>query len=89
MDINIFAYIPEEYQRQNIQWAIISPDSLKTGGIFLFLCQGLTGSCLYDFWFENLEIAKEWATENYGIKVENWRTKESLDQDGIHIFDEM
>jgi hypothetical protein len=89
MDEQIFAYIQKEYQRQNIRWFRISPDSLKTGGIFVLLYQDLSNASLYDYWFENLEIAKKWAKKYYDVKEGDWRTRESLEQDGIVIVDEM
>jgi hypothetical protein len=88
MDIQQFAYIQKEYQRQNIRWLRISPDASKTGGTFILLYQDLSNTSLYDYWFESLEIAQKWAKKYYGVEESDWKSRESLEQDGIDIIDE-
>lgn len=89
MDTHLFAYISNENQSQNIRWARISPDTSNTGGIYLLLYQELSKGSLFDYWFENIDAAKMWANKHYGITKEDWRTRESLEQEGIQIIDEM
>jgi hypothetical protein len=88
MEIHIFAYISKEHQNNNICWARLSPDNSNTGGIFLLLYQELSKSSLFDYWFEDMDKAQAWANKYLGIKVEDWRTRESLEQEGFRIIDE-
>lgn len=88
METQKFAFIPEEYQSQDIRWLRISPNTDKTGGVFILLYHDLSKSSLYDYWFENINIAQQWAEESYGIKEQDWRTRESLENDGMQIIDE-
>jgi hypothetical protein len=88
METQKFAYISEEYQKNNICWARISPDNTDTLGVYLLLYQEISKSSLFDYWFENLDVAQAWAKKYLGIMDGNWRTKESIEQDGFRIIDE-
>ena len=70
-----FAEIGPEYQKQNLQWAEILPDLLDTNGYFIYLYTDLTKPNKYDYWFDTIEAAYEWAEKYYGIKREDWRIK--------------
>ena len=83
-----FAFIAKAYQQQNIQWIRLSPDDENTGGLFLLLYSDLSKGSLYDYWFENIFSAKEWAKKYYGIQEIDWKNRESLEMDGIAIIDE-
>lgn len=89
MDSQKFAYIPDEYQTQDIHWARLSPDPNQTGGVYILLYKDLSISSLYDYWFENIAVAQQWAEKFYAIKERDWRTRESLENEGIQIVDEM
>lgn len=88
MDIQKFAHISDEYQKQNIRWARISPDAQGTGGVYILLCQELSQRSLFDYWFENVDVAQRWAYQYYGIKEGDWRSKEDLERDGVQIIEE-
>ena len=88
MDIQIFAKTPTNPNNQLFHWVRISPDSQGTGGVFVLLNDDLSQKSLFDYWFENIDIAKKWANRNFGISNDDWKTKEDLQQEGFEVIDE-
>ncbi len=89
MDTPKFAHVATEYQAQGIQWLRLSPGSAQEEGVFILLYKELSKPCLYDYWFENLEIAKKWAEKYYGVNADDWTTADDLIKRGIQIIDEI
>lgn len=84
-----FAYVAQEHQKQGIQWLRLSPESLIEDGVYILLYDDLSKPALYDWWFENLSAAMDWAKNIYGVDTIDWQTAETLKRRGIQIIDEL
>lgn len=87
MDTTKYALVPKEYQDNDAHWLKIQKASIgRDQGYFVYLYpEDPSKPYKYDQWFENLEIALEYGYEVYGIKEEDWKTKETLEQEGIEM----
>ena len=83
-----FANIPDKYQNQGIKWLRLSPGTTKQDGIYILLYDDISKTSLYDVWFQNTEIAEIWVEEQYGIKLNDWKTSAELGHMGIKTIDE-
>ena len=84
-----FAYIKEKYQVQGIRWLRLSPGKSIDDGVFILLHKEVSKTCMYDYWFEDIEIAEKWAEKYFGVKPSDWQSAEDLLSKGIQIYDEM
>ena len=70
-----FALIKPEHQHQNIIKLELE-DKGETGkGVYLLLYDNMTGPCKYDDWFLTLNEALEFAEEEYGVSIDDWKDK--------------
>jgi hypothetical protein len=83
-----FAYVAVEHQKQGIRWLRLSPESLIEDGVYILQYDDLSKPALYDWWFEDLGAAMNWAKKFYGIEITDWQTAEILRKRGIQIIDE-
>lgn len=81
MSSKIFAQVPEEFQKQEIRWVVISPDDEEVNAVSVFQYTNIKDRCLYDQFFECIEDAKEWCKEIYN--VEQWLSESELKKRGI------
>jgi hypothetical protein len=88
MNIIKFAHIAANYQIQGIQWLRLSPSLPNENSVSILLYKELSKPCLYDYWFENLDVAIEWAENSYGVKTGDWILADRLIERGILIIDE-
>lgn len=66
-----FAYIPKEFQSQDITWLVMECCP-ETKGVFIYLHKEPGGPPSFDNWYQSEEIALEAAEESFGIKPEDW-----------------
>lgn len=68
------AEIPEHFVRtDNIRWLEIAPQLHNNivCGFYMFLYSDINEPCLYDNWYQTLEVAFE-VGEDYGVAKEAW-----------------
>ena len=61
-------------QNDRIKWLIIESDENETKGYFLYY--HINDNFAYDSWFMTINEAFDAASEQYGIKQEDWRKSE-------------
>lgn len=86
-DNHKFTAVPPEYQKQGIKWVRIIPRK-KGDGVFIMQYDDLSKPCLYDWWFENINIAMEEAKRIFGIEPYDWVDATDIRNLGIEIIDE-
>lgn len=84
---NKFAQIIKERQKQDIKWLRLSPGIQGDQGFFIYLYENISENYKYDYWFKNLDQAKEWAKERYDIDESDWKTVIELNRMGIMDID--
>ena len=80
-----FAKVKPEFQHQEIKWVRMV---IRNNGIGVLLYDDINSRCLYDDWYETLELAKEGVNRVYGIEDSDWKTAEDIIKLGFEITDE-
>jgi hypothetical protein len=78
-----YAQIRSEFQAGGLTWLGIEDKSAAREGVFVFLYEDVTQPCRYDWWFQTIEEALQFAEDNYGVRPHEWETADDLRARGI------
>lgn len=68
------AEVSPSFQRDGIRWLVLEC-SPGTGGWFLFGLESRDAPSQFDNWYEDADMARMQALEDWGISVDGWRER--------------
>lgn len=71
-----FVRVKIEFQVDEIRWIEIEDKRGTQEGVFVLLYEETTEPCKYDWWFQTIEEAQQFAEQNYGIRPDEWNLEE-------------
>jgi hypothetical protein len=81
------ALLKPDKKENGIQWLKLSPGIPPDAGVFIYLCHDLSKPYLFDYWFEDINRAIQWAEEFFGVLPSDWKTVADMRREGFEIID--